>query len=323
MPRAAPPKQRGSKSMSLRIVFMGTPDFAVPTLAEIVGAGHQVVAAYSQPPRAAGRGMAERKSPVQIFAETAGIPVLTPHSLKGVDEQAAFAAHAADAAVVVAYGLLLPASVLAAPRHGCFNLHGSALPRWRGAAPIQRAVMAGDTETAVMVMRVEQGLDTGPVCLAERVAIGPEQTAGELHDVLAQRGASLMVRALSALERGTLSCQPQAAEGVSYAKKIDKAEARIDFAQDAQHVHNLIRGLSPFPGAWFETGVDGKRERIKVLRAALVAGSGTPGLVLDDKLTVACGSGAVRLIELQRAGKKPMPAAEVLRGFPIPPGTRL
>jgi methionyl-tRNA formyltransferase len=309
--------------MSLRIVFMGTPDFAVPTLAEIVGAGHQVVAAYSQPARAAGRGMAARKSPVQTFAETAGIPVLTPDNFKSADAQAAFAAHAADAAVVVAYGLLLPAPVLAAPRLGCFNLHASKLPRWRGAAPIQRAIMAGDTETAVMAMRVQQGLDTGPVCLAEQVAIDADQTAGELHDLLAQRGASLMVRALAALERGSLDCAPQATDGVTYAKKIDKAEARIDFNADARDVHNRIRGLSPFPGAWFEAGADGKRERIKVLRAMVVEGSGTPGAVLDDKLTIACGSGAVRLIELQRAGKKPMPAAEVMRGFPLPRGTQL
>jgi methionyl-tRNA formyltransferase len=309
--------------MPLRIVFMGTPDFAVPTLAEIVGAGHQVVAAYAQPARAAGRGLAERKSPVQTFAETSGIPVLTPNSLRSAEEQASFAAHAADAAVVVAYGLLLPAPVLAAARLGCFNLHASKLPRWRGAAPIQRAIMAGDPETAVMVMRMEKGLDTGPVCLAEQVAIGADQTAGELHDVLAQRGASLMVRALSALERGTLDCVAQAADGVTYAKKIDKAEARIDFTEDARHVHNLIRGLSPFPGAWFEAGADGRRERIKVLRAQLAEGSGAPGEVLDDRLTIACGSGAVRLIELQRAGKKPMLTEDVLRGFPLSAGVRL
>ena len=309
--------------MPLRIVFMGTPDFAVPTLAEVVGAGHQVVAAYSQPARAAGRGMAARKSPVQMFAETAGIPVLTPDNFKSVDAQAAFAAHAADAAVVVAYGLLLPAAVLTAPRLGCFNLHASKLPRWRGAAPIQRAIMAGDTETAVMAMRMQQGLDTGPVCLAEQIAIGADQTAGELHDVLAQRGASLVVRALAALERGSLDCTPQANDGVTYAKKIDKAEARIDFNADARDVHNRIRGLSPFPGAWFEAGADGKRERIKVLRAVVVEASGTPGMVLDDQLTIACGSAAVRFIELQRAGKTPMRAADVLRGFPLPPGTQL
>jgi len=309
--------------MSLRIVFMGTPDFAVPTLAEIVGAGHEVVAVYSQPPRAAGRGMAERKSPVHTFAETADIPVFTPANFKDAAEQAAFAAHGADAAVVVAYGLLLPKSVLEAPRLGCFNLHASALPRWRGAAPIQRAIMAGDSETAVMVMRMEQGLDTGPVCLGEHVAIGGDETAGGLHDVLAARGASLMVRALSALERGSLDCQPQPEDGITYARKIEKAEARIDFTRPAHEVHNLIRGLSPFPGAWFEAGPEGKRERFKVLRARLAEGAGTPGEVLDETLTVACGAGAVRLIELQRAGKRPMPAAEVLRGFAIPPGTRL
>lgn len=309
--------------MPLRIVFMGTPDFAVPTLAEILGAGHSVVAAYSQPPRAAGRGMAERKSPVHAFAEAAGIPVLTPINFKAEADRAAFAAHEADAAVVVAYGLLLPVPVLEAPRLGCLNMHASALPRWRGAAPIQRAIMAGDAATAVMAMRMEKGLDTGPVCLAERVEIGPEQTAGELHDVLAQRGAQLMVRALSALERGTLDCQPQAAEGVTYAQKIDKGEARIDFSHGAAQVHNLIRGLSPFPGAWFEVGAEGKRERIKVLRSTLVEGRGAPGTVLDDRLTIACGDGAVRLEELQRAGKKPMTAAEVLRGFSIPVGTRL
>jgi methionyl-tRNA formyltransferase len=309
--------------MPLRIVFMGTPDFAVPTLAEVIGAGHTIVAAYSQPPRAAGRGMVDRKSPVQVFAESAGIEVLTPASLKGAEEQVVFAAHAADAAVVVAYGLLLPNAVLTAPKHGCFNLHPSKLPRWRGAAPIQRPIMSGDSETAAMVMRMEQGLDTGPVCLAEPVAIGADQTYGDMHDILAQRGASLMVRALSALERGTLDCTPQPAEGVTYAKKIDKAEARIDFTKGAREVHNLIRGLSPFPGAWFELGGEGTPERIKVLRASLAGGSGAPGEVLDDQLTVACASGAVRLTELQRAGKRPMPAAEALRGFPIPPGIRL
>ena len=263
--------------MSLRIVFMGTPDFAVPTLAEIVGAGHQVVAAYSQPPRAAGRGMAERKSPVQTFAETAGIPVLTPDDFKSVDAQAAFAAHAADAAVVVAYGLLLPAPVLTAPRLGCFNLHASTLPRWRGAAPIQRAIMAGDSETAVMVdahgagARHRSGLPRRAAWRSRR------QTAGELHDVLARRGAALMVRALSRWNAARCDCTPQAADGVTYATKIDKAEARIDFARPARDVHNLIRGLSPFPGAWFEAGAEGKRERIKVLRASVAEGSGTPG----------------------------------------------
>ena len=309
--------------MTLRIVFMGTPDFSVPTLAEILGAGHEVLAAYTQPSRPAGRGMSERISPVARFAASAGIAVRSPASLKGEPEQEALAALKADAAIVVAYGLLLPRPVLEAPRLGCFNLHASALPRWRGAAPIQRAVMAGDTETAVMVMRMTKGLDTGPVCLAEPVAIGPDATAGELHDELARRGASLMVRALGALERGLLECTPQPAEGATYATKIDKAEARIDFAKPAHEVHNLIRGLSPLPGAWFEAGTAGGPERIKVLRATPADGRGRPGEVLDDGLTVVCGSGAVRLTELQRAGKKPMWAKDFLRGFPVPRGTIL
>jgi methionyl-tRNA formyltransferase len=309
--------------MTLRIVFMGTPDFSVPTLTEILGAGHEVVAAYTQPSRPAGRGMSERLSPVARFAANAGIPVKSPTSLKREAERREFASLNADAAVVVAYGLLLPRPVLAAPRLGCFNLHASALPRWRGAAPIQRAIMAGDAKTAVMVMRMEEGLDTGPVCLAEPVAIGPEVTAGELHDELARRGASLMVRALGGLDRGLLECTPQPGEGATYAAKIDKAEARIDFTRPAREVHNLIRGLSPFPGAWFEATAAGKVERVKVLRAGLGDGSGVPGEVLDDALTVASGSGAVRLLELQRAGKKPMGAAEFLRGFPLARGAVL
>jgi methionyl-tRNA formyltransferase len=309
--------------MTLRIVFMGTPDFSVPTLAEVLGAGHEVVAAYTQPSRPAGRGMAERLSPVAQFAVDAGIPVKSPTSLKREPEQQEFASLNADAAVVVAYGLLLPRPVLAAPRLGCFNLHASVLPRWRGAAPIQRAIMAGDAETGVMVMRMEEGLDTGPVCLAEPVAIGPEVTAGELHDELARRGASLMVRALGGLERGLLECTPQPGEGATYAAKIDKAEAHIDFTRPAREVHNLIRGLSPFPGAWFEATAAGKIERVKVLRAGLADGSGIPGEVLDDALTVACGSGAVRLLELQRAGKRPMGAADFLRGFSLARGAVL
>jgi methionyl-tRNA formyltransferase len=224
---------------------------------------------------------------------------------------------------VVAYGLILPRPILEAPRYGCLNLHASALPRWRGAAPIQRAIMAGDTETAVMVMRMDEGLDTGPICLAERVPIGPNTTAGELHDELARVGASLMVRALAALERGSLDATPQPEEGVTYAAKIDKAEARIDFSRPAREVHNLIRGLSPYPGAWFEAGPQGKHERIKVLRSELAEGSGPPGTVLDEHLTVACGEGAVRLTVLQRAGRKPMSAEEFLRGFDLPVGTRL
>lgn len=309
--------------MSLRIVFMGTPEFAVPTLVEILAAGHDVVAVYTQPPRPAGRGMDERKSPVHLQAEQSGIPVFTPTSLKGATEQEVFRSHNADVGVVVAYGLILPKPILEAPAYGCLNLHASALPRWRGAAPIQRAIMAGDTETAVMVMRMDEGLDTGPICLAERVPIGSNTTAGELHDELARVGASLMVRALAALERGSLDATPQPDTGVTYAAKIDKAEARIDFSRPAAQVHNLIRGLSPYPGAWFEAGLAGRRERIKVLRSELVEGSGAPGTILDDKLTVACGEGAVRLVLLQRAGRKPMPADEFLRGFELAPGTQL
>ncbi|MGI9404537.1 MAG: methionyl-tRNA formyltransferase, partial [Hyphomicrobium sp.] len=243
--------------------------------------------------------------------------------LKDKAEQQVFASHKADVGVVVAYGLLLPGPVLTAPRAGCLNLHPSALPRWRGAAPIERAVMSGDEQTAVMVMRMDEGLDTGPICLAEAVAIGPDVTAGEMQDVLARRGADLMVRALAALERGSLDCTAQSSSGVTYAPKIDKAESRIDFAKPARDVHNLIRGISPFPGAWFETSAGGTSERIKVLRSALAKGAGSPGEVLDDSLTVACGDGAVRLAELQRAGKKPMRTQVFLRGFSLGPGTRL
>jgi len=309
--------------MTLRIVFMGSPEFSVPTLAEIMGAGHDVVAAYCQPPRPAGRGMAERKSPVHLFAQSAGIPVLTPKRLKDQAEQQVFASHQADVAVIVAYGLLLPGPVLTSPRDGCLNLHPSALPRWRGAAPIQRAVMSGDEQTAVMIMRMDEGLDTGPICLAEAVAIGLNVTVGELQDVLARRGADLMVRALAALERGSLDCTAQPKSGITYAAKISKAESRIDFAKPARDVHNLIRGISPFPGAWFEISHGGINERIKVLRSALAEGAGAPGEVLDESLTVACGDDAVRLVELQRAGKKPMRTEEFLRGFSLVRGTRL
>ena len=313
--------------MPLRVVFMGTPDFSVPTLAEIIGAGHEVVAAYSQPPRPAGRGMEPRKSPVHVFAEASDIPVLTPRSLKGEAEQKVFASHEADVAVVVAYGLILPQAVLDAPREGCLNLHGSHLPRWRGAAPIQRAVMAGDARTAAMVMRMDAGLDTGPICLVDDIEIGPDMTAGVLHDLMARRGADLMIRALAALERGSLTCTPQPAEGVTYAAKIDKAEARIDFSRPADEVHNRIRGLSPFPGAWLEIAVNGKPERIKILRSRVVTdapGTGAlPGTFIDNHLTIACGEDAVRLVEVQRAGKKPMTAEELLRGLPMPAGTRV
>jgi methionyl-tRNA formyltransferase len=305
----------------MRIVFMGTPDFAVPTLRAILAAGHQVAAVYTRAPQPAGRGMAERRSPVHLLADEAGLPVLTPRSLRDEAVQRAFAAHGVDVGVVVAYGLILPRPVLEAPRAGCLNLHASALPRWRGAAPIQRAVMAGDAATAATVMRMDEGLDTGPVCLAEPVPIGQDMTAGELHDALAERGAALTVQALAAVERGTLACTPQPETGVTYAAKIYKAETGIDFTRPASDVHNHVRGLSPFPGAWVAAGE--KRERIKVLRTRLAPGSGAPGTVIDAGPTVACGEGAVQLVELQRAGKRPMSAEQFLRGFPLPPGMRL
>jgi methionyl-tRNA formyltransferase len=309
--------------MSLHIVFMGTPDFAVPALSEILGAGHQVVAVYSQPPRPAGRGMEARVSPVQGFAEKVGIPVMTPVSLKTSDARDAFDALGADAAVVAAYGLILPKPILDAPEHGCLNLHASLLPRWRGAAPIHRAVMAGDEESGVMVMRMEEGLDTGPICLAERVPIGANQTSGGLHDELARLGADLMVRALAALERGSLDCVAQPDAGVTYAGKIEKTEARIDWSRPANEVHNKIRGLSPWPGAWFEMQAGGKDERVKALASTLQLGSGAPGELLDEHLTVACGEGAVRLLRVQRAGKKPMEASEFLRGNSLEKSTVL
>jgi methionyl-tRNA formyltransferase len=310
--------------MSLKIVFIGTPDFSVPALEAIHAAGHEVLAVYAQPPRPAGRGLAERPSPVHAKAAALGIPVRTPRSLRDAEQQTLFADLKADAAVVIAYGLILPAPILAAPRLGCFNVHASALPRWRGAAPIQRAIMAGDTETAVMVMRMEEGLDTGPVGLTKRVPIDRDMTAGELHDILARRGADLIVAALAELEGGTFKAVPQPTEGVTYAAKIDKKETEIDFARPAAEIHNHIRGLSPFPGAWFEAAPPGGRpERIKVLRTTLGEGSGEPGEVLDDTLTIACGEGAVRLLEVQRAGKRAMTAEEFLRGFTMPRGTRL
>jgi len=305
----------------LRVVFMGTPGFAVPTLSAIVAAGHQVAAVYTRAPRPAGRGMDERKSPVHLVAERAGLPVLTPRTLRQETEQRLFAGHGADVGVVVAYGLILPRTALAAPRAGCLNLHASALPRWRGAAPIARAVMAGDALTAATVMRMDEGLDTGPVCLTEPVPIGPDMTAGELHDVLAERGAALMLRALADVERGALACAPQSAVGVTYAAKVAKGETGIDFTRTARQVHDHVRGLSPMPGAWFAMG--DRRERIKVLRTRLTQGSGPAGTILDSGLTVACGEGAVALVELQRAGRRPMPVREFLRGYPLAPGTRL
>ena len=305
--------------MPLRLVFMGTPDFAVPTLVELVGRGHEVAAVYTRAPKPAGRGMEMQPTPVEREARRFGIQVLTPKTLRSTEAEAQFDAHGADAAVVVAYGLILPKPALSAPRLGCFNLHASALPRWRGAAPINRAIMAGDAATAVMVMRMEEGLDTGPVAMAERVAIGPDMTAGELHDELARLGADLMARALAALEKDALVLTPQVAAGVTYAAKIDKAETRIDWAKPWQEVHDHCRGLSPFPGAWCEIG----GARAKVLRTTRGEGSGAPGTVLDDRLTVACREGAIRIIQLQRAGKQAMRADEFLRGTPVAAGTLL
>ncbi|MEQ8268480.1 MAG: methionyl-tRNA formyltransferase [Parvibaculum sp.] len=306
----------------MKLAFMGTPDFSVPVLAEILAAGHEVVAVYSQPPRKAGRGMAEQPSPVHRFAEDHGIPVFTPVSLKGEAEQRAFASLDLDAAVVVAYGLILPKPVLEAPRLGCLNLHASLLPRWRGAAPIQRAIMAGDAETGVMVMQMEEGLDTGPVLLAERVAIAPDDTAGSLHDRLSHIGASLMVRALAALSRDALAPAPQPKEGVTYAKKIDKSEARVDWTKSAGELDCHIRGLTPAPGAFFEVPRGKETVRFKILRARPVDKSGKPGTVLEarDSIVVACGKGAIEILDLQRAGKSAVSAREFLRGFPLEPG---
>ena len=307
----------------MRIVFMGTPDFAVPALRAIRDAGHEVLAVYTQPPRAAGRGMSVRKSPVHQAAEQAGLPVHTPERLKGPEEQARFQALNADATVVVAYGLILPKPILGGTRHGVFNVHASLLPRWRGAAPINRAVMAGDSVSGVSIMRVTQGLDAGPVCLISRVKIGPDMTAGELHDALAPLGAELMVKALAELERGRLSCRSQNDAAATYAAKLVPREMRINWRLKARDVHARIRGLSPHPGAWFEIERGGRRERIKVLRSMPVEGSGAPGTVLDDALTIACAKGAVRLDEVQRAGKKPMAASDFLRGLKLPAGTVL
>jgi len=301
----------------MRLAFMGTPDFAVPTLVELIGHGHGIAAVYSQPPRPKGRGLAAESSPVAKIAETHSIPVRTPLTLKNAEAQAEFAALNVDAAVVVAYGLLLPKAILDAPKLGCFNLHASLLPRWRGAAPIQRAIMAGDVETGVMVMRMEEGLDTGPVLMSERVAIG-RKTYGELHDELSHLGADLMARALAALERGSIEANPQIGEP-TYAKKISKDEARIDWTKSAREIDCLIRGLSPFPGAWCEAN----GERLKVLYAEPVDGHGKPGEILDDRLTVACGDGALKILRLQRAGGKAMSAEELLRGFSLPKGERL
>lgn len=309
--------------MGLRVVFMGTPAFAAPTLAEILGQGHEVAAVYTRAPAAAGRGMALKPSPVQTLAERFDLPVLTPKTLRNEEAAAAFRAHEADVAVVVAYGMILPKPILEAAVLGCLNLHASLLPRWRGAAPIQRAVMAGDPETGVAVMRMEEGLDTGPVAMIERVAIGSDMTAGELHDQLMPLGADLMARALAALSRGALRFTPQPEGGITYARKITNEEARINWADADETVHNQVRGLSPYPGAFFMADLGKGPERVRVLRTAREEGSGAPGTLLDSKGAVACGEGAVRLIQVQRAGKGPVSAADFLRGVRLGPGDSL
>ena len=309
--------------MPLRLIFMGTPDFAVPTLLELVAHGHDIAAVYTRAAKPAGRGMKLQPTPVEQQARRLNIPVFTPTTLKTPEALAEFTSHQADAAVVVAYGMILPKTILDAPPLGCFNLHASLLPRWRGAAPINRAIMAGDAESGVMVMKMDVGLDTGDVAMAERLAISDAMTAADLHDALAPLGADLMVRAMGALERGRLQLTKQSDEGVTYAAKIEKAEARIDWNRPAREVLRHIHGLSPFPGAWCELAIDGEQVRIKILRCELARGEGAPGDLLDDHMTIACRDGAIRILDLQRAGAKPMKAQEFLRGTPLAPPLRL
>ncbi|WP_061025819.1 methionyl-tRNA formyltransferase [Bradyrhizobium sp. CCH5-F6] len=305
--------------MPLRLIFMGTPDFSVPTLLELVAHGHEIVAVYTRAPKPGGRrGLQLQPTPVEEAARKLGVPVLTPKTLKTPEALQEFRAFEADAAVVVAYGMILPQAILDAPRLGCYNLHASLLPRWRGAAPINRAIMADDAESGVMVMKMDVGLDTGDVAMAERLAISDNMTAADLHDRLSRLGADLMVRAMAALERGGLQLKKQGEDGVTYAAKIDKAEARIDWARPARAVLRHIHGLSPFPGAWSELDA----ARVKILRCELAKGSGAPGEVLDDNLTIACGEGAIRIIELQREGKGRMQAADFLRGVPLKSGAK-
>jgi methionyl-tRNA formyltransferase len=308
--------------MSLRLIFMGTPEFAVPTLRALAEQGHDIVAVYTREAKPAKRGLKLQPSPVELEARARGIPVLTPATLKTPEAQLKFAAHHADAAVVVAYGMVLPKTILDTPKLGCFNLHASLLPRWRGAAPINRAIRAGDAESGVMVMKMDAGLDTGDVAMAERIAITDAMTAADLHDALAPLGAGVMACAMDALERGQLKLTRQSEVGVTYAAKIEKAEARIDWHQPARAVLRHIHGLSPFPGAWCEVPIEGG-ERLKILRCELAEGSGAPGEVLDDRLTIACKEGAIRILELQRAGKKPMKAEDFLRGTLLQPPARL
>jgi methionyl-tRNA formyltransferase len=309
--------------MPLRLIFMGTPEFAVPTLLELVAHGHEIAAVYTRAAKPAGRGMKLQASPVEAEARRLGIPVLTPSTLRTAEALEEFRAHNADVAVVVAYGMILPQAILDAPKLGCFNLHASLLPRWRGAAPINRAIMAGDAETGVMVMKMDASLDTGDVAMAEHLPITDAMTASDLHDALAPLGGELTVRALAALEHGTLQLKAQSNEGVTYAGKIDKAEAHIDWGKPAREVLRHIHGLSPFPGAWCQMPLNEATTRVKILRCEIAAGSGSPGAVLDDRLMIACRDRALRILELQRDGKQPMKAEEFLRGTPLWPPTRL
>ncbi|TAH65657.1 MAG: methionyl-tRNA formyltransferase [Rhodopseudomonas palustris] len=309
--------------MPLRLIFMGTPDFAVPTLRALAERGHEIVAVYTREAKPAGRGMKLQPTPVEQEARKLGIPVLTPKTLRTPEAAAEFAAFHADAAVVVAYGMILPQAILDAPKFGCFNLHGSLLPRWRGAAPINRAIMAGDAESGVMVMKMDVGLDTGDVAMTARLPITETMTAVDLHDALAPLGATLMADAMAALERGELSFVKQSEDGVTYAAKIDKAEARIDWSKPAAEVLRHIHGLSPFPGAWCELPLDGEPVRIKLLRCEAARGASEPGALLGDDLTIACGDGAIRVLQLQRAGKQPMSAEQFLRGTPVKPPLRM
>lgn len=308
---------------ALKIIFMGTPDFSVAALECLLDAGHEIVAVYSQPPRKAGRGMAERLSPVHEFAQNRGLTVLTPVNFKDPDTVQTFDDHQADVAVVVAYGLILPVNVLSAPRYGCLNIHASLLPRWRGAAPIQRAIMAGDETTGVTIMQMDKGLDTGAMLSVETVAITSDTTAGSLHDDLSAVGGKLIVSTLETLAKGLLSPTPQDGENATYAAKISKAEGRIDWSRTAAEIDGQIRGLTPWPGAWFEAVQGDKTFRIKIKGARIEAGSGAPGVVLDDQFLIACGQGAMRIDVLQREGKSPANAQDFLRGFDLAIGTVL
>ncbi|MGH6874253.1 MAG: methionyl-tRNA formyltransferase [Aestuariivirgaceae bacterium] len=309
--------------MSLRLIFMGTPEFAVPALEAVISAGHRILAVYTRPPRQAGRGLHERFSPVHQAAVSAGLPVETPATFRSEEVLKSFRDKHADAAVVVAYGMILPKPVLEAPGLGAYNIHASLLPRWRGAAPLSRAIMAGDRTTGVTIMRMTEGLDEGPICLMRTAAIGENETAGELHDRLARFGADLILGALADLERGTLPMVPQSFEGVTYAAKISKAETHIDFTRSAQEVLNHIHGLSPHPGAWAAAAVGGGRQRVKMLKAELAKGSGAQGTIIDDDFAIACADGAIRPLILQREGRAAMQRAEFLRGLSLRPGARL